>query len=178
VIRPARPDDVPAIVTLIRELATYEREPDAAKATNADLHAALFGESPALFGLIAQDPAEGDAGQPVGFALWFLNFSTWEGKHGIYLEDLYVRPESRRAGYGRLLLAELARIASDRGYRRLEWSVLDWNEPGHRFYESLGATAMSEWTTWRLAGDPLATLAAQADQAGKARPDADADARA
>jgi GNAT superfamily N-acetyltransferase len=173
VIRPARPDDVPEIVGLIHELAAYEREPDAVKATDADLHAALFGASPALFGLIAVDRAEGEGGRIVGFALWFLNFSTWEGTHGIYLEDLYVRAESRGEGYGRQLLAELARIASDRGYRRLEWSVLDWNEPALSFYESLGATAMAEWTTWRLSGDHMTALAANA----RLIPDAEARAQ-
>ena len=166
-IRPAQPRDVPAIVALIAELAAYEREPDAAKATVADLDAALFGEHPALFGLIAEhaefngDEHEGDEPAVAGFALWFLNFSTWVGKHGIYLEDLFVRPGFRGYGYGRQLLTELARIAGERGYGRVEWSVLDWNEPAHRFYESLGAVAMQEWTTWRLTGDALADLASR-----------------
>jgi GNAT superfamily N-acetyltransferase len=159
VIRPAQPRDVPEIVELIRELAAYEREPDAALATAADLDAALFGPDPALFGLVAEhlDPE----GKPAvaGFALWFLNFSTWVGKHGIYLEDLFVRPAFRGRGYGRQLLAALARIADERGYGRVEWSVLDWNESAHRFYESLGAVPMREWTTWRLSDDALAGLA-------------------
>jgi GNAT superfamily N-acetyltransferase len=154
VIRAARPDDVPTIVALIRELAAFEREPDAVVATEADLRAALFGERPALFGLIAQDE---DA--VAGFALWFLNFSTWVGRHGIYLEDLYVRPEFRGHGHGRELLIELARIASERGYGRMEWSVLNWNDAAHRFYASLGAVPMQEWTTWRVTSGALATLA-------------------
>jgi len=167
VIRPARPDDVPTILALIRELATYEREPDAVVATQADLEAALFGDRPALFGLIAEHP--GDE-KPIvaGFALWFLNFSTWVGRHGIYLEDLYVRPELRGHGYGRELLIELARIADERGYGRLEWAVLDWNESAHRFYESLGAAPMQEWTIWRVRGDGLAALARRADVGGRA----------
>jgi GNAT superfamily N-acetyltransferase len=154
VIRPARPDDVPTILALIRELATYEREPDAVVATEADLTSALFGERPALFGLIAED---GDA--IAGFALWFLNFSTWIGRHGIYLEDLYVRPEFRGHGHGRELLTELARIADERGYGRVEWSVLDWNESAQSFYSSLGAVPMQEWTTWRVSGAALPGLA-------------------
>jgi GNAT superfamily N-acetyltransferase len=157
VIRPAQPDDVPTILALIRELANYEREPDAVVATDADLTSALFGEQPALFGLIAEDADGGNA--IAGFALWFLNFSTWIGRHGIYLEDLYVRPEFRGHGHGRELLTELARIADERGYGRLEWSVLDWNEPAHRFYASLGAVPMQEWTTWRVSGAALPGLA-------------------
>jgi GNAT superfamily N-acetyltransferase len=162
VIRPARPDDVPTILVLIRELAAYEREPDAVVATQSGLAAALFDDRAALFGLIAEHP--GDDGPVIaGFALWFLNFSTWVGRHGIYLEDLYVRPELRGHGYGRELLVELARIADERGYGRLEWAVLDWNESAHRFYESLGAVPMQEWTMWRVTGDALPTLAGRAD---------------
>ncbi len=163
-IRPAQPGDVPAILDLIRELAAYEREPGAVTATEADLTAALFDERPALFGLIAQD---GDA--IAGFALWFVNFSTWVGRHGVYLEDLYVRPAFRGHGHGRDLLLELVRVADERGYGRVEWSVLNWNEPAHRFYESLGAVPMKEWTTWRLTRSTLAGLTNRLD----ARPDAD-----
>ncbi len=165
-IRPARPADVPTILALVRELATYEREPDAVVATEAGLEAALFGDHPALFGLIAEHAA---AGEPViaGFALWFLNFSTWVGRHGIYLEDLYVRPEMRGKGYGRELLVELARIADERGYGRLEWAVLDWNESAHRFYASLGAAPMHEWTIWRVSGDALPALAKRPDADGR-----------
>jgi GNAT superfamily N-acetyltransferase len=162
VIRPARPDDVPTILALIRELAAYEREPDAVVATEAGLDAALFGESPALFGLIAEHPGA-DGPVVAGFALWFLNFSTWVGRHGIYLEDLYVRPQLRGHGYGSRLLVELARIADERGYGRLEWAVLDWNESAHRFYESLGAVPMQEWTMWRVSGDALPKLARRPD---------------
>jgi GNAT superfamily N-acetyltransferase len=148
-IRPAVPDDVPTIVELIKELATYEREPDAVRATVDDLHAALFCEHPALFGLIAEHHSP--AGSEIaGFALWFLNFSTWVGKHGIYLEDLYVRPQHRGSGYGKALLAQLAATANERGYGRVEWAVLDWNEAAHHFYRSLGAKPMQEWTVWRL----------------------------
>jgi GNAT superfamily N-acetyltransferase len=159
VIRPAGPDDVPTILALIRELATYEREPDAVVATEADLTSALFGERPALFGLIAEDIAEDGTTEIAGFALWFLNFSTWIGQHGIYLEDLYVRPEFRGHGHGRELLTELARIADERGYGRLEWSVLDWNESAQSFYSSLGAVPMQDWTTWRVSGAALPGLA-------------------
>jgi GNAT superfamily N-acetyltransferase len=160
VIRTATPDDVPTILELITELAVYEREPDAVKATEADLHAALFGSRPAAFAHVAVRQDNGDAADQIaGFALWFLNFSTWTGKHGIYLEDLYVRPAYRREGHGRGLLATLAQLASDRGYARFEWSVLDWNAPAHSFYRSIGAVPNDEWTTWRLAGRALGALA-------------------
>jgi GNAT superfamily N-acetyltransferase len=154
-IRPARPDDVETIVALIEELADYEREPDAAKATPQDLRAALFCEHPALFGLIAEHETA-DGVEVAGFALWFLNFSTWVGKHGIYLEDLFVRPRYRGHGYGKALLLELTRIAVERGYGRVEWAVLDWNVDAQGFYRSLGATPMDGWTVWRLAGADLA----------------------
>ena len=142
---------------MIRELAEYEREPNAVVATEAMLHEALFGDSPAVFGLIAEDE-----GVTVGFALWFLNFSTWLGRHGIYLEDLYVRPEHRGSGHGKALLAELARICVERGYGRFEWWVLDWNTPAIEFYRSIGAEPMDEWTVQRVTGDALTALAAQA----------------
>ncbi|MFD7902632.1 GNAT family N-acetyltransferase [Kitasatospora sp. NPDC059747] len=151
-IRTALPTDVPVIRAMIRELAEYEKAPHEAVATDEQLHDALFGPAPALFGLIAEDDA---TGEPAGFAVWFLNFSTWRGTHGIYLEDLYVRPESRGGGHGKALLLELARIAVERGYSRVEWSVLDWNEPSIDFYKALGAVAMDEWTVYRLTGDAL-----------------------
>jgi GNAT superfamily N-acetyltransferase len=151
-IRPAAPADVPTIAALIRDLAEYEREPDAAQATEEQLHGALFGPNPAVFALMAADDVTGES---VGFALYFLNFSTWKGTHGIYLEDLFVRPEARGGGHGRALLRELARIAVERGYSRVEWSVLDWNEPSIGFYKALGAIPMDEWTTMRLTGDAL-----------------------
>jgi GNAT superfamily N-acetyltransferase len=157
-IRPAAPADVPTIRALIAALADYEREPEAAKATDEQLHTALFGENPAVFALIAEDAA----GAAVGFALYFLNFSTWNGTHGIYLEDLFVLPEARGGGYGSALLRELARIAVERGYSRVEWSVLDWNEPSIGFYKSLGAVPMDEWTTMRLTGDALRTFGGRA----------------
>ena len=154
-IRTATPADVPAIHAMIRELAGYEREPDAAKATGEQLHDALFGPSPAVFALIAEDDA---TSTPVGFALWFLNFSTWRGVHGIYLEDLYVRPAARGAGHGKALLTELARVAVERDYGRVEWSVLDWNQPSIDFYKALGAVPQDEWTTFRLTGKALQEL--------------------
>ena len=144
-VRAALPDDVPIVVSLIKELADYEREPDAAKATEADIRAALFGESPKAFCHVAELD-----GEVVGFALWFLNFSTWLGKHGIYLEDLFVRPEARGSGLGKALLTTLIEIARDHGYGRVEWSVLDWNTPAQDFYRALGATPNDEWTVWRL----------------------------
>lgn len=156
-VRPAGSQDVPRITELIRELAAYERSADQATATQADLRAALCAPEPALFGHVAVAGNE-----VIGFALWFLNYSTWVGKHGIYLEDLYVTPRLRGRGAGRALLAELASICVQRGYGRLEWWVLDWNTPAIGFYESLGAVAMTEWTTHRLTGARLADLASQA----------------
>lgn len=153
-IRAAVAADVPAILGLIRELAAYEREPDAVLTTEADLTEALFGADPLVHCLVV-----GEAGRVVGMALWFVTFSTWEGKHGIYLEDLYVQPEHRGKGYGRAFLARLAQVCLTRGYRRLEWTVLDWNEPALGFYRSLGAVAMDEWTVHRVTGSALAELA-------------------
>lgn len=153
-IRSAVPADVPLIHTLIRELATYEKALDEVRATPEQLHDALFGERPAAFAHIAEDAT----GRAVGFALWFLNFSTWRGVHGIYLEDLYVRPEARGGGHGRALLTELARICVARGYERLEWSVLNWNRPAIDFYEALGARPQDEWTVYRLTDDALTDL--------------------
>ncbi|MCO1598506.1 GNAT family N-acetyltransferase [Micromonospora sp. RHAY321] len=160
-IRPARPEDVPAVVAMVHELAEYERAPDQCHLTTEQLTSALFSPAPALYGHVAVDAHD----QPVGFALWFLNFSTWAGVHGIYLEDLYVRPTARGTGAGRLLLATLADICVRRGYRRLEWSMLDWN-PAAGFYASIGAEQMSEWVSYRLSGDALRHLAGQAAAAG------------
>ena len=156
-IRPAVAGDIPAIHALVRELADYEKALADAKATEEQLHEALFGPHPAAFAHIAEDDTTGSV---VGFALWFLNFSTWTGVHGLYLEDLYVRPEARGGGHGKALLAQLARICVERGYGRLEWSVLDWNEPSIGFYKALGAVPMDEWTVFRLTGEPLALLGA------------------
>ena len=158
VIRTATPADIPVIHTLIQELAAYEKVPHEARATEPQLHEALFGDRPAAYAHIATDDT---TGTPVGFALWFLNFSTWRGVHGIYLEDLYVRPTARGAGHGKALLTELARICVERGYERLEWSVLNWNTPAIAFYESLGARPQDEWTVYRLTDGPLKELAGQ-----------------
>jgi GNAT superfamily N-acetyltransferase len=155
VIRPAGPGDVPAIDQLIRDLAGYERSLPEVTGTPQDLAAALFGPEPAVFAHVADQD-----GRVVGFALWYLSYSTWQGRHGIYLEDLYVEPEQRGRGYGRALLAALAALCVERGYGRLEWSVLDWNAPALGFYASLGATAMDEWTVHRLTGPALQALAA------------------
>jgi GNAT superfamily N-acetyltransferase len=140
---------------MVHELAEFERQPDQCRLTEGDLRAALFSANPALHGHVAVDRDD----EPVGFALWFLNFSTWEGTHGIYLEDLYVRPSARGDGMGTALLATLARLCLDRGYRRLEWWVLDWNTDALRLYHRLGATSMSDWTVHRLTGAGLTALA-------------------
>ncbi len=155
-VRPVRPDDVPAVVDLVRELAEYEKALHEARMTEEQLSAALFGDSPALFGHVAV----ADDGAVVGMALWFLNFSTWRGTHGVYLEDLYVQPQHRGSGLGRELLRTLADLCVQRGYDRLEWSVLDWNTPSIEFYESAGAVPMDEWTVFRLTDDALTTFAA------------------
>jgi GNAT superfamily N-acetyltransferase len=154
-IRPVRRDDVPAVVAMVHELAAYERTPERCHLTEAHLSASLFGANPALFGHVA---ARTGSDEPIGFSLWFLNYSTWEGTHGIYLEDLYVRPQARGSGAGRALLAALASICVARGYRRLDWWVLAWN-PARKFYESLGATAMDEWLPYRMEGPQLHALA-------------------
>ena len=159
-VRPIRPDDVPAVVGLVRELAEYEKAPDEARMTEHQLHAALFGDSPKLFGHVAvADDGVAD-GQVVGMALWFLNFSTWRGTHGIYLEDLDVQPRHRGSGLGRELLRTLADLCVQRGYSRLEWWVLDWNTPSIEFYEAAGAVPMDEWTVFRLTDDALTAFAA------------------
>ncbi|WP_269853254.1 GNAT family N-acetyltransferase [Streptomyces sp. RPT161] len=161
-IRAATTADIPAIHAMIRELADYERSLEDARATPEQLHDALFGAQPAAFALIAEEASVEGGPRAVGFALWFRNYSTWTGTHGVYLEDLYVRPEARGGGHGKALLAELARICVERGYERFEWSVLDWNEPSIGFYRSLGAVPMEEWTVHRLTGGPLHALASTA----------------
>jgi GNAT superfamily N-acetyltransferase len=161
-VRSARPADVPRILELIRELADYERAPDQVVATAEDLGAALFADQPAVFAHVAEfETMRHPRGDPeiVGFAMWFVNFSTWLGRHGIYLEDLYVTPAMRGRGVGKALLAELAATCVRRGYGRLEWWVLDWNEPAINFYRSIGAEPMSDWTVQRLSGAALADLA-------------------
>jgi len=153
-IRAATEADVPLILDFVRALAEYEHETDAVVATEEDLRRWLFGEKPVAEVVFARVD-----GRDIGFALFFPNFSTWVGKPGLYLEDLFVLPDDRRQGIGRALLAHLARLAIERGYGRLEWSVLDWNEPAIGFYRRLGARAMDEWTAYRLEGDALRRLA-------------------
>ncbi len=155
-IRKATPDDIPLILEFIRELAEYERAPEAAVATPADLRRDGFSGEPRFYVEIA----EWD-GQPAGFALWFFNYSTWQGKAGLYLEDLFVRPQYRKKGIGKALLVHLARLAAEKGCGRYQWQVLDWNTPAIEFYESLGAKVMKEWLTMRVAGDALRKLAEQ-----------------
>jgi GNAT superfamily N-acetyltransferase len=154
VIRAAVPADVPVVLELVRELAAYEREPDAVVATEDDLHAALFGPDPSAGCQVAERD-----GRVVGFALWYRSFSTWQGKPGLWLEDLFVRPEARGSGLGRDLLRALAQVCVDRGWTRFEWWVLDWNTPAQGFYRSLGARPEDDWTVWRVDGDALAQLA-------------------
>ena len=153
-IQPATAADVPVILQLIRELAEYERAPNDVLATEEQLREVLFGESPAAQVLIGRQGEE-----PVAFAVYFFNFSTWLGRAGLYLEDLFVRPELRGKGYGKALLIRLAQIARERGCGRMEWSVLDWNDPAIQFYKKLGARPMDEWTVYRLTGDGIAKLA-------------------
>jgi GNAT superfamily N-acetyltransferase len=158
-IRPATVADVSVILELIQALATYERAPNEVTATEKGLTEVLFGEKPAAEVLLAFENETA-----VGFAVFFHNFSTWLGKPGLYLEDLFVRPEDRGKGYGRALLIQLAKIARERGYGRMEWAVLDWNEPAIQFYHKLGAKPMDEWTVFRLTRDGIAKLAdAKAD---------------
>ena len=153
-IRPARVDDVPIILRLIVDLATYERAPDEVTATEEQLIDVLFGEKPAAEVLLAFENET-----PVGFAVFFQNFSTWLGRPGLYLEDLFVKPEMRGKGYGHALLVDLARIARDRGCGRMEWAVLDWNDPAIQFYRKLGAKPMDGWTAFRLTRDGIEKLA-------------------
>jgi GNAT superfamily N-acetyltransferase len=153
-IRAAHVDDVDEILALIYELALYEKAPEEAKATREQIIETFFCENPKVFcELVEVD------GEIAGCAIWFLNYSTWLGKHGIYLEDLFVRPQYRGKGYGKALLKYLASICDERGYGRFQWWVLDWNEPSIEFYKSLGAVAMNEWTVYRVSGDPLKKLA-------------------
>jgi len=153
-IRTTTEADVPVILSLIRELAEYEREPNAVVATEAGLREVLFGAKRSAEVLLALENAEA-----VGFAVYFYNFSTWLGRPGLYLEDLFVRPAVRGKGFGRALLERLAQIAKERGCGRMEWAVLDWNEPAIQFYRKLGAEPMNEWTVFRLTKDGIAKLA-------------------
>ncbi|PKW19923.1 GNAT family N-acetyltransferase [Saccharopolyspora spinosa] len=154
-IRRATRADVRAMVELVHELARYEKAPELCHLTEQQLRDALFAPTPALFGHVAEVD-----GAVAGLSLWFLNFSTWEGVHGIYLEDLYVRPEHRGSGLGKALLQTLAQECVQRGYARLEWSVLNWNEPSINFYKAVGAIPMDEWTAYRLTGDALRNFSA------------------
>jgi GNAT superfamily N-acetyltransferase len=160
-IRAATPDDVPAILRMIHELAVYEREPDAVHTSGEQLHAALFGPDAVASALLAH----GDDGEPAGFALWYRSFSTWEGVPGVYLEDLFVAESARGSGLGRDLLSALARIVEHHGWRRLEWSVLRWNTPSIEFYDALGGQPLEDWLTYRLAGTALTVLASTLDEA-------------
>jgi len=155
-IRSASRADIPIILQLIRDLATYERAPNEVSATEHELTEVLFGEKPA-----AEVRLAFESNTPVGFAVFFHNFSTWLGRPGLYLEDLFVKPEYRGKGYGHALLVELAKIARDRGCGRMEWAVLDWNEPAIQFYRKLGARPNEEWTIFRLTSEGIAALAAQ-----------------
>lgn len=154
-VRAATPDDVPEISRMIRELANFERAGHQAQASDAQLHDALFGPDPSATALIA----EATPGSPVGFALWYRTFSTWEGEPGMHLEDLFVEEPHRGTGLGRDLLTALARIATERGKARLEWDVLRWNTPSIHFYDALKGEAQEDWLRYRLSGDSLVRLA-------------------
>lgn len=153
-IRAARPDEAGLVLSFVRELAEYEKLAHEVEATEATIANALFGASPRVYCDIAEW-----SGEPAGFQVWFVNFSTFSGRHGIYLEDLFVRPALRGNGIGKALLAHLARRCADNGWSRLQWSVLDWNMPSIEFYKSLGAVLMDEWTVCKVTGDALKTLA-------------------
>lgn len=155
-IREATPDDVDELLRLVRALALYEKEPDAATATPSHFHEALFPAegSPAAYAHVAERD-----GRVVGMAIWFISFSTWTGRHGIWLEDLFVEPEQRGLGIGKALLVRLAQLCLERGWTRFEWWVLDWNTPSIEFYRSQGAVGQEEWTTFRVDGEALERLA-------------------
>lgn len=152
-IRPAKREEVGDVLQLIQDLATYEKAPDQVEASRDDLLNTIFAKEPRVF----CDLVEVD-GQIAGMAIWFLNYSTWQAKHGIYLEDLYIKPEFRARGYGKALLKHLAQICDREGYGRLQWWVLDWNSPAIEFYRSFGAEAMDEWTVYRTSGQALKDL--------------------
>ena len=152
-IRPAKREEVGEVLQLIQDLATYEKAPDQVEASRDDLLNTIFAKEPRVF----CDLVEVD-GQIAGMAIWFLNYSTWQAKHGIYLEDLYIKPEFRARGYGKALLKHLAQICDKEGYGRLQWWVLDWNSPAIEFYRSFGAEAMDEWTVYRTSGQALKNL--------------------
>lgn len=153
IIREATPADVPAIMQLIHDLAEYEKAPQEVETNEVEIAAALFADQPKVFAHVIDLD-----GEVIGMAIWFLNFSTWLGKHGIYLEDLYVKPKYRGRGYGLAMLKFLAALCVQRGYGRFQWWVLDWNTPSIEFYKSQGAIAMDEWTVYRVSGEALKTL--------------------
>ncbi len=157
-IRPVTIDDVPTMMRFVIELARYEKAEHEVKATASDIEAALFGEQARVEALLCEND-----GEPIGHAIFFTNFSTWLGKHGIFLEELYITPEQRGNGAGKALLQAVAAIAVERGCGRFEWNVLDWNAPAIGFYESLGAEPLSEWVGYRLTGPALAALGASGD---------------
>ena len=152
-IRPAQQDEVGIVLQLIHDLALYEKAPNEVEATEKELLETIFVNNARVF----CDVVDVD-GEIAGMAIWFLNYSTWQGKHGIYLEDLFIKPEFRGKGYGKALLQHLAKVCDERGYGRFQWWVLDWNSPAIEFYKSLGAEAMDEWTVYRVSGDPLKKL--------------------
>jgi GNAT superfamily N-acetyltransferase len=152
-IRPARQEEVGIVLQLIHDLAVYEKAPNEVEATEKKLLETIFSSDPKVF----CDLVEVD-GEIAGMAIWFLNYSTWQGKHGIYLEDLFIKPEFRGRGYGKALLKHLAKICDEKGYGRFQWWVLDWNSPAIEFYRSLGAIAMDEWTVYRVSGQALKEL--------------------
>ncbi|GAA2240830.1 GNAT family N-acetyltransferase [Rarobacter faecitabidus] len=154
ILRPARPGDEEGILVLIQELADYEREPDAVKNTPAMLRETLFEDDPKVFAHVIELD-----GEIVGTAIWFINYSTWTGRAGIYLEDFYVRPAHRGRGYGKALLRQLASICVERGYTRLNWAVLNWNQPSIDIYNAIGGHGQTDWTTYVLDGERLAVLA-------------------
>ena len=155
-IRPARPDDCALLLSFVRELAEYEKQPDEVVATEDDFRRDGFGAQRRFEAVIAERD-----GEPAGFALWFYNYSTWAGRHGLYLEDLFVRPAHRGQGVGKALLVHLARLAVEQGCARYQWQVLDWNTPSIDFYKALGAVVMKEWLTMRVTGEALEKLAAR-----------------
>lgn len=158
-IREARHGDETDLLRLVRELADYERQPEAVEADEAALAQALFSPHPLVHAFVCEE-----GGRLVGMAVWFLSFSTWTGRHSLYLEDLFIEPEWRSLGLGRQLVSRLATRAVELGCARMDWSVLDWNEPAMGFYRRMGARPMDEWTTWRLDGEALARLAGWTDE--------------
>jgi GNAT superfamily N-acetyltransferase len=156
IIRPATTADLPDIFKFIHALAEYEKAPREVVLSLEDLEQSFFGKNPQVYCLLSQE-----ADVVTGIAIWHLNYSTWQGKHGLYLEDLFVDPKYRGAGHGKALLIRLAQICVEKGYPRFQWWVLDWNEPAIDFYKSFGAVAMDEWTVFRLSGDPLKKLATE-----------------